>query len=683
MKLFSTVLRRKRGVILFVAAFMLPLLFVVVVGIDTFSKRQKSTRNLLESNLWLSGRSALEQLEILFIKLEAKQLDTRYFNNLLKQKSPVFFDTTSNTFLVDQDYQILYPKIIKDQNSNFLEAQKNWNSNYRKYRNRAEIAEFNQKNYSNAIKNYQICLDLAKSVQQKALVIEGIARSQKADKNYKSAIRNYKLLKKKYNQTKNRSGHPYGITASLQLYAIGKVTGQDVFSRDSLLLIYQNLNDRHWLINPSSYFFFKAEYESILNLTDISKESRFEKMQNFNQFLTDFVIPSIKERRTFSGNISEPKSQRIFISTEKSSYLVSFKKMQTADPESYYYTGICWNIDSLLNKSIVPELARLQEKTGLELRLINSKNIDPHSDKTFPIPKESLSLSFNNIPFPWTLIAIQPGYEKLELDAKTQMIIYGLLVIIIIILMMFAVFVLFRDISRETDSMLLQTEFVHNVSHELKTPLSLIRLYGETLLIKDKLPESDRKEGLQIITKESERLSYMINNILDFSKIEMGRKEFDLKPGNLKEVVLNTLDSYRYHFIKKGFSIEEEIDPNIPIVLFDRNAVEGILINLFSNAIKFSNDKKAMLVRIKQSAEEICLEVSDKGIGIPSDELPNIFNRFYRVKSTTDFEARGSGLGLTLVKHAVDAHHWQINVKSKPGQGSSFIISIPKKAKKE
>jgi len=120
--------------------------------------------------------------------------------------------------------------------------------------------------------------------------------------------------------------------------------------------------------------------------------------------------------------------------------------------------------------------------------------------------------------------------------------------------------VLLRDISRETDSMLLQTEFVHNVSHELKTPLSLIRLYGETLLLKENLSEADRKEGLQIITKESERLSYMINNILDFSKIEMGRKEFDFKTGNLAEVVMNTLNSYRYHLVKKGFKSEEEIE---------------------------------------------------------------------------------------------------------------------------
>jgi signal transduction histidine kinase len=211
----------------------------------------------------------------------------------------------------------------------------------------------------------------------------------------------------------------------------------------------------------------------------------------------------------------------------------------------------------------------------------------------------------------------------------------------------------------------------------------LIRLYGETLLLKENLPKKDQKEGLQIITKESERLSHMINNILDFSKIEMGRKEFDLKPGNLKEVIENTLDSYRYHLLKKGFKITEELESNIPKVLFDISAVEGILINLLSNAVKFSGNTKQVAVRLKMLKENIILEVADKGIGIPEKELKNIFNRFYRVKGNSEFEARGSGLGLTLVKHAVQAHDWKITVKSKVKEGTTFTIFIPFNPKKE
>ncbi len=683
MKLFSTVLRRKRGVILFIAAFMLPLFFVVVVSIDTFTKRKKTTHNLLESNLWFSGRSALDQLETQLIGLETKWLNAEYFRSILKGDSLKLIDTNPDIFLIDQDFQIIYPETGEDKKLDLLTYNRGWNSDYKKYMGKAETAELTQRNYSDAAKNYQLSLTLAKTTHQEALAIEGLARSNKAGRNYPQAIRQYQLLRNKYSQIENLGSHPFGISAPLQLYTIGTLIGEEVFGLDSMLITYQMIKEGQWLISSSSYFFFKAEYEAILEIKIGSEDSKYEKILKFNQFLSGYVIPAIKERSGFSELNKAVETKRTYMQTDDAQYLVSFKEMLIPDNDKLYFGGIRWNLDTIITRVIPPVLTDLTEETGLEFLLVNNNNINLFTNEAVRIPEESLSLSFSNIPLPWTLVAIQPGYQKLESDVKTQLIIYGLLLTIILTLMFFGAFVLLRDIKRETDSMLLQTEFIHNVSHELKTPLSLIRLYGETLLIKDKLPEADRKEGLQIITKESERLSYMINNILDFSKIEMGRKEFDLKPGKLAEVVLNTLDSYRYHLVKKGFKIKEEIGQNIPIVLFDKNAVEGILINLFSNAIKFSNNTKEMVVRLLNTPETICLEVADKGIGIPPDELLNIFNRFYRVKSTTDFEARGSGLGLTLVKHVVVAHGWQIEVKSTPGQGSSFTISIPLKTKKK
>lgn len=683
MGLFSSVLRRKRGVIVFIAAFMLPLFLVVAVTIDTFSKRHKTNRNLLESNLYLSGRSALNQFETLFNEIENRYLSAEYLYNLLMVDSQKRIDTIPDMFILDQDFQVVYPETAEDNSSYSYTQNKNWNADYRNYMGRAEEAEHTRRNYSSAVRYYQTSLDLAETTQQEALAIEGLARSYMTNKNYERATRYYQLLKNEYGKTENLGGHPYGITAPLQLYTIGKHIGNEFLSSDSILLIYQMILDGYWLINAASYYFFKGEYESILTNSTEFKDSRFERILKFNQFLGDYAIPAIKERSGFSTFNKTVDTKRVYIQTDNSRYLISFMEIQIPDNERVHWGGFRWNLDSIVARNIPTLLADLKEETGLELQLVNGNNTNLSTGETAVIPDDALTLSFGNIPLPWTLVAIQPGFIRLESDVRIQLIIYGFLVFIIIILMLFGVFVLLRDISRETDSMLLQTEFVHNVSHELKTPLSLIRLYGETLLLKEHLPETDRKEGLQIITKESERLSYMINNILDFSKIEMGRKEFDLKPGNLTEVVTSTLASYHYHFLKNGFNTDEDIDPDIPVVLFDKNALEGILINLFSNAIKFSNNIRAMTVRVKKMPEAICLVVADKGIGIPPDALPNIFNRFYRVKSTSDSEARGSGLGLTLVKHAVDAHGWQIEVESTPGEGTVFSIYIPLHANEE
>ena len=141
MKLFPSVLRRKRGVVFFVAAFMLPLFFVVVVSIDTFSKRQTTTRNLLESNLWLSGRSALDQLEAQFIEIENKRLNAEYFSSILRGDSLELIDTSPGIFLIDQEFRLVYPETAEDRDSYSSTFNGSWRSEYRKNMGRAEAEE--------------------------------------------------------------------------------------------------------------------------------------------------------------------------------------------------------------------------------------------------------------------------------------------------------------------------------------------------------------------------------------------------------------------------------------------------------------------------------------------------------------------------------------------------------------
>jgi signal transduction histidine kinase len=234
-----------------------------------------------------------------------------------------------------------------------------------------------------------------------------------------------------------------------------------------------------------------------------------------------------------------------------------------------------------------------------------------------------------------------------------------------------------RDISRESETTRLKTEFVHNISHELKTPLTLIRLYGETLQRKENLTNEVKKECYEIITKESERLSHMINNVLDFSRIEMGRKEFDFKKGNLANVIQDTLESYRYHLEKKGFAIHKDITQDLPEMNFDGDAIASVLINLLSNAMKFSPKEKEVTVKLFRDDGNAVLQVADKGIGISPKEVSKIFQRFYQSENKIVSETRGSGLGLTLVKHITEAHSGKIQVESEPGKGSIFSVILP------
>ncbi len=238
-----------------------------------------------------------------------------------------------------------------------------------------------------------------------------------------------------------------------------------------------------------------------------------------------------------------------------------------------------------------------------------------------------------------------------------------------------------RNISREMALAKLKSDFVSNVSHELRTPLSLIRLYAETLEMGRLKSEEKYQEYYSIIRKESERLTGLINNILDFSRIEAGRKEYDFRQTDLKELVHNTLDSYRYQIEQQGFAFEEDIAGDVPPVSVDREAIARSLLNLVNNALKYSQDQKFIGVRLSRDNGAVRLEVIDHGIGIPENEQAKIFEKFYRVGDPLVHNTKGSGLGLALVRHIAHAHGGEVTVDSAPGRGSKFTISLPVRAR--
>jgi signal transduction histidine kinase len=234
----------------------------------------------------------------------------------------------------------------------------------------------------------------------------------------------------------------------------------------------------------------------------------------------------------------------------------------------------------------------------------------------------------------------------------------------------------YRNVSKEMALAKLKSDFVSNVSHELRTPLSLIRLYAETLEM-GRLTNPDKyQEYYQIIRKESERLTALINNILDFSRIEAGRKEYDFRETDLRELVRNTLDSYRYQIEQHGFTFEERID-EVPAMRVDREAMARSLVNLVNNALKYSQDRKYIGVNLYRDNGSVKLEVVDHGIGIPPQEQGKIFEKFYRVGDPLVHNTKGSGLGLSLVRHIVAAHGGEVMVDSAPGRGSKFTIALP------
>jgi signal transduction histidine kinase len=278
--------------------------------------------------------------------------------------------------------------------------------------------------------------------------------------------------------------------------------------------------------------------------------------------------------------------------------------------------------------------------------------------------------------FPGLTLAIKMHGTTLKEVANRFMRTYFMILGGLTFLLGGGLFLTYRNVSREMALAKLKSDFVSNVSHELRTPLSLIRLYAETLEMGRMVSPDKYQEYYQIIRKESERLTALINNILDFSRIEAGRKEYDFRETDISELVRNTLESYRYQIEQQGFAFEEKIEP-VPPMRVDREALARSLVNLVNNALKYSQDRKFIGVNLYRKNGSVKLEVVDHGIGIPSQEQERIFEKFYRVGDPLVHNTKGSGLGLSLVRHIVKAHGGDVSVDSTPGEGSKFTITLP------
>ena len=235
----------------------------------------------------------------------------------------------------------------------------------------------------------------------------------------------------------------------------------------------------------------------------------------------------------------------------------------------------------------------------------------------------------------------------------------------------------YRLVRRESEMARLKSDFVANVSHDLKTPLALIRMFAETLEM-DRVPsETSRREYYGVITRESERLTRLIDNVLDFSRIEGGRQRYEMALEHVEPIVHEVLEAFRYPLAQQGFKVDVHVEPDLPEIRLDPEAIKQALANLVDNAIKYSGERRRLGVIARRDGAEMWISVSDEGIGIPAQEQKRIFEKFYRVGRSETQGRRGSGVGLALVKHVMTAHGGRVTVESRPGEGSTFTLQLP------
>jgi two-component system phosphate regulon sensor histidine kinase PhoR len=231
---------------------------------------------------------------------------------------------------------------------------------------------------------------------------------------------------------------------------------------------------------------------------------------------------------------------------------------------------------------------------------------------------------------------------------------------------------------REARVAKLQTDFVSKVSHELRTPLTSIRMFVETLQL-GRLQDAERqREALEIVADETARLSGLITRLLDWARMESGRRTYQLSRQPLAPILDRALEALAPQLLHQPAEVVREVAPDLPPVLADREALVEAVLNLLNNALKYTGAKKRIVLSaVSAGGAGVCIRVADNGPGIAGREQKRIFQKFYRGRDPLSRTIEGTGLGLAMVKHIVDAHGGRITVRSEVGQGASFAIWLP------
>jgi signal transduction histidine kinase len=277
----------------------------------------------------------------------------------------------------------------------------------------------------------------------------------------------------------------------------------------------------------------------------------------------------------------------------------------------------------------------------------------------------------------WTLAAVRPATDPMEELQRREGLRRQGLVLGLILVLLVGLLLTYRGVRRESELARLKSDFASNVSHELKTPLTSIRMYAEMLEQGIAATPADRERYQRVIIRESERLGRLIANVLDFSRIERGTRRYDLRAEDLGELTREAVETFtrlsegeRIHIALSGVNGRERR----PRVRADREAALQSILNLLSNAAKYSPDVPEIEVELRGGRGEVGVEVRDRGIGIPVAEQKRIFDDFYRAPGARRAGVEGTGLGLALVRRHMSACGGRVEVRSAPGKGSSFTL---------
>jgi signal transduction histidine kinase len=613
----------RKTVLVYLLAIVAPALVLLYFGIASFHRQRLAADALLRSNLRLSGEKAAAEIERRATELARTCLPPDAEIRVQKDALAQWF------FEIDRG-QVVYPRIhtlapltLEDV---LAGGQPTVREEYALAFREAEAEELRDSKFEAALAGYRKASELPVGDRLQALALQREARCLEKLKRGAEARQIYWTLAERYGDTMDLSHRPYALLAAVAL-------DTEPVKRAAL---WREAARGRWQLSTGQLEYFASLLGGRL---EAGTSPYWEHLQ---------FARALEEQFRHAGRL-QPEAVYSFAFTEDGHPYQTFYRVRGGGED-----------DRLIGFAVNPDWLR-EQATAAGARLVRKGASE----------SGEIRAGFASLFPAWDLALTPPAGNPARGGPLLQAATTGL----VLSLLLMGVMLLIRDLSRDARMNQVRADFVGAVSHELKTPLTVIRLYGETLLEEDDFSAAERLEMYQIITRESDRLTQLIEKVLAFSKIDRGEKQYHLQQADLALVVSRTVATYEQYLKRRGFALETQLAAELPSVRFDEDAVSQALVNLLDNAAKYSGESKSIAVRTYASNGCAVLEVEDQGIGIPHEEQQKIFERFYRVGNA--MAKGGYGLGLYLVRHIMDAHQGRVELESDLQRGSRFRLVFP------
>lgn len=517
----------------------------------------------------------------------------------------------------------------------------------------AESLEIEKKDYESAIRAYRNLLDSV-DINFRPMLIQRLARTLHKAKKLDEAADTYRELLSL--DTIWIGGLPSDLLAQTELCSLAAERGDMEELATLAFALYRELVEGKWLLEKQRYLYYSDCCRSWCQESQVMPD-------DFNQI-------QIKEKRKLALSnaaeelLNEPRN--VFIDN-------------TDIHISFWYSNPLTEIvlsENFLRSQWWPRIISAKGE-DIDVALYSSDGQSLFGIPPTETPPFSMMQDIRIDEMPWRIQVWSNNPSAIYADMRQKQNLSLVILVFVVMLLVFGSFITVRIVRRELEFSKMQANFVSTVSHEFRSPLTGIRHLGEMLLDGRATDRKKQQLYFKMIVQESDRLTRLVENILDFSRMEEGRREYRFELMNTSQWLNKLVSNFTTEITAEKVLVETDISQGLPSIFGDQEALSTAIHNLLDNAVKYSYGESSVWLKAEAAGSEVRISVRDTGAGISERDQKHIFDRFYRARGEISRRVKGAGLGLSLVRHIVNAQGGKVECESQVGEGSTFIISLP------